>query len=74
MLRLMGLPATSRCPDVTVQRRADGLELRFSGPGAEQVIDVDARLLGPGADVEHEELVLLHELGRRGYRVRRLAP
>src|SRR4051812_45958478 len=43
MLRLMGLPATSRCPDVTVQRRADGLELRFSGPGAEEVIDVDAR-------------------------------
>jgi hypothetical protein len=73
MLRLMGLPATSRCPDVTVRRRVDAIELRFSGPDCEQALDVDARLLGRGADLEGEELALLAELARRGYRARRLA-
>jgi hypothetical protein len=74
MLRLMGLPATSRCPRVAVRRRAGGLELRFSGPGHEQAFDVDARLLGPAVDLEAEELELLSELARRGYEVERLPP
>ena len=74
MLRLMGLPATSRCPRVTVRRRADAIELRFTGPDCEQALDVDARLLGPGADLEREELALLSELTRRGYDARRLEP
>jgi hypothetical protein len=74
MFRLMGLPAISRCPDVTVRRRVAAIELRFSGPGGDQALDVEARLLGPGADLEREELALLAELERRGYRVQRLAP
>jgi hypothetical protein len=50
------------------------LELRFSGPDCDYAFDVDARLLDPGADLEIEELTLLAELERRGYRVRRLDP
>ena len=69
MLRLMGLPATSRCADVSVRRRATVLELRFSGPDCDYAFDVDARLLDPGADLEIEELTLLMndliELARR---------
>jgi hypothetical protein len=74
VLRLMGLPATSRCPRVTVQRHGDGIQLRFSGPACDQPVDVDRRLLGPGADLEREELGLLAELTRRGYEVQRLEP
>jgi hypothetical protein len=74
VLRLMGLPPTSRCPDVSVRRRPATLELRFSGPDCDHAFDVDGRLLGAGADLEIEELTLLAELERRGYRVRRLDP
>jgi hypothetical protein len=74
MLRLAGLPATTRCPQVTVRRRAAAIELRFSGPECDQAFDVDARFLAPDADLESEELALLVELGRRGYEVRRLEP
>jgi hypothetical protein len=70
----MGLPAPSRCPDVTVRRRAAAIELRFSGPQCDQALEIDARLLGAGADLEAEELALLSELGRRGYRTQRLEP
>jgi hypothetical protein len=70
----MGLPATTRCPDVSVRRHPAMLELRFSGPQCDQALDVDARLLGEGADLETEELALLAELERQGYRVRRLPP
>jgi hypothetical protein len=74
VLRLMGLPAISRCPEVSVRRRPAALELRFSGPDCYQAFDVDANLLGPEADMELEELTLLADLERRGYHVRRLAP
>jgi hypothetical protein len=74
MLRLTGLPATTRCPGVTVRRREASIEIRFSGPACDQAFDVDARLLGPDADLEAEELTLLAELARRGYEVRRLQP
>jgi hypothetical protein len=74
VLRLMGLPATSRCPDASVRRRPSELELRFSGPDCDERFDVDAAQLGADADLEREELQLLAELGRRGYRVRRLEP
>jgi hypothetical protein len=74
VLRLMGLPAISRCAEVSVRRRPAALELRFSGPDCDHAFDVDARLLDAGADLEVEELTLLAELERRGYRVRRLDP
>ena len=70
----MGLPATSRCPDVSVRRRPGLLELRFTGPRCDEALDVGAAQLGPDADLESEELRLLAELGRRGYRVHRLQP
>lgn len=74
VLRLMGLPATSRCPRVTVRRRATAIELRFSGPSCGEGFDVDAHMLGADADLEAEELALLAELQRRGYRAERLQP
>jgi hypothetical protein len=74
MLRLAGLPAATRCPRVSVRRRAAAIEIRFSGPDCDQAFDVDARFLSPDADLETEELALLVELGRRGYEVRRLEP
>ncbi|HWH93113.1 MAG TPA: hypothetical protein VNT03_04570 [Baekduia sp.] len=74
MLRLMGLPATGRCPRVAVRRHRGGIQLRFTGPDCDQPVDVDRRLLGPGADLEREELALMAELRRRGYEVQRLAP
>jgi hypothetical protein len=74
MLRLAGLPAATRCPRVSVRRLAAAIEIRFSGPECDQAFDLDARFLGPDADLESEELALLAELGRRGYEVCRLEP
>ena len=71
MIRLTGLPATSRCPDVSVGRGEDRIEIRFSGPGHEVSMDVEHRFLG-GADPEEEELRLLARLEEMGYRVRRV--
>jgi hypothetical protein len=70
MIRLTGLPALSRCPDVIVSGREDRIELVFSGPGHEMVMDVDHRFLGD-ADPEEEELRLLGRLAAMGYRVTR---
>jgi hypothetical protein len=71
MIRLTGLPAPSRCPDVTVGRGEDRIEILFSGgPGEDVRMDVEHRFLG-GADPEEEELRLLARLTELGYRVTR---
>jgi hypothetical protein len=70
MIRLMGLPALSRCPDVTVSRDDDGIAIVFSGAGSEIRMDVEWRFLGD-ADPEGEELRLLAALAEMGYRVTR---
>jgi hypothetical protein len=70
MIRLTGLPAPSRCPDATVTRGDDRIEIVFSGPHHEVRMDVEHRFLGD-ADPEAEELRLLARLGELGYRVTR---
>ena len=72
MLRLTGLPATTRCPRATVRRAPGRIELRFAGPDCDQGFDVDLSLLGPDADPETEELRLLAQLEAMGYAVQRL--
>jgi hypothetical protein len=74
MLRLMGLPARTRCPKATVRRGTGRLELRFLGPVCDEGHDVDLGLLGPDQDPEAAELWLLAELEARGYEVERLPP
>jgi hypothetical protein len=73
MIRLTGLPARARCPDVTVGRGEDRIEIVFSGPAGEMRMDVEYRFLGD-ADPEEEELRLLARLRGMGYRVTRAAP
>ena len=71
MIRLTGLPAPSRCPDVTVGRSEDRIEILFSGGTGDDVrMDVEHRSLGD-ADPEEEELRLLARLTEMGYRVTR---
>jgi hypothetical protein len=70
VIRLTGLPALSRCPDVRVARAAGGIEIRFSGPDHELAMDVEDRYLG-GQDPEEAELRLLARLAEMGYRVTR---
>ena len=74
MLRLMGLPARTRCPQASVRRAKGRIELRFRGPDCDQGLDVDLALLGEAADPEAAELRLLADLEARGYTVERLAP
>jgi hypothetical protein len=71
VIRLTGLPALSRCPDVAVGRDDDRIEVVFSGPAHEVRMDVDHRFLGE-ADPEEEELRLLARLSEMGYRVTRM--
>jgi hypothetical protein len=71
MIRLTGLPARSRCPDVAVRTETERIEIVFSGPHGEVRMDVEERFLG-GADLEAEALRLLARLREMGYRVTRL--
>jgi hypothetical protein len=71
LIRLTGLPAPSRCPDATVGRSEDRIEVLFDGgPGDPVRMDVEHRYLGD-ADPEEEELRLLARLAEMGYRVTR---
>jgi len=71
MIRLTGLPAPSRCPEATVGRSDDRIEILFSGGTGDEVrMDVEHRFLA-GADPEEEELRLLARLTEMGYRVTR---
>jgi hypothetical protein len=74
MLRLMGLPARTRCPQATVRRSQAGIELRFLGPDCDEGLDVDLERIGPGEDLEAVELRLLAQLEAMGYAVERLLP
>jgi hypothetical protein len=74
MLRLMGLPARTRCPKATVRRAEQRIELRFSGPDCDQGLDVRLDMLGAEADPEGAELRLLAQLEGLGYEVERLPP
>jgi hypothetical protein len=74
MLRLMGMPASARCPEVTVRRGKQRIELRFRGPECDEGFDVDLEMLGPEADPESAELRLLAQLESLGYDVERLPP
>jgi hypothetical protein len=74
MLRLMGLPARTCCPQATVRRSEAGIQLRFVGPDCDEGLDVDLGRLGPGEDLEAVELRLLAELEAFGYAVERLSP
>ena len=48
MLRLMGLPARTRCPRATVRRSQAGIELRFLGPDCDEGL----ALAGKGSEAE----------------------
>jgi hypothetical protein len=74
MLRLMGLPARTRCPHATVRRSEAGIELRFLGPDCDEGLDVPPGRLGSGEDLEAVELRLLAQLKALGYEVERLLP
>jgi hypothetical protein len=70
MIRLMGLPAVARYPEVSVTREDERLILRFGGLGDEQVMAVPLEYVG-AEDEEAAELRLLAQLQRFGYRARR---
>jgi hypothetical protein len=72
VLRLMGLPAISRCAQATVRRAGGRIELRFVGPECDEGLDVDLGLVGPDEDPEGAELRLLAQLEALGYAVERL--
>jgi hypothetical protein len=70
MIRLMGLPAVARYPEVSVTREDERLILRFGGLGNEQVMAVPLKYVG-AEDEEAAELRLLAQLQQIGYRARR---
>jgi hypothetical protein len=74
MLRLTGLPAHTRCPQASVRRVPNRIELRFTGPSCDEGLDVDLAMLGSDTDPEAAELRLLADLAERGYAVERLPP
>ena len=74
MLRLMGLPARGRCPEATVRRTPDRIELRFAGAECDEGFDIELAMVEPEADPEAVELDLLAQLDELGYAVKRLPP
>jgi hypothetical protein len=67
MLRLTGLPAVLRFPDVTLRRYDDRFELHFDGRGEMTTIEIPYFTL-EGEDLEATQLRLLASLQQRGYR------
>jgi hypothetical protein len=76
VLRITGLPSSSRYPRATVRRGEGRIEIVFSGDEGATQIDADLRLLGPIEDLESVELDLLAKLQAQGYdaRLDRRAP
>ena len=70
MLRLVGLPSVARYPEASVTREDERLIIRFGGLGDEQTMSVPLKYIG-AEDEESAELMLLAQLQRIGYRVRR---
>jgi hypothetical protein len=72
VLRLVGLPSVARYPEASVSRGEEHLVIRFDGLGDEQTMSVPLKYVGT-EDEEGAELMLLAQLQRIGYRVRREA-
>ena len=73
MLRLVGLPSVARLPEASVVREGEYLIIRFGGIEDEQTISIPLKYTG-SEDGEAAELMLLAQLQRIGYRVRRGSP
>ena len=73
MLRLVGLPSVARHPEASVVREGEYLIIRFGGIEDEQTISIPLKYTG-SEDGEAAELMLLAQLQRIGYRVRRGSP
>ena len=73
MLRLMGLPSVARYPEASVVREEEYLIIHFGGLEDEQTISIPLKYTGT-EDGEAAELMLLAQLQRIGYRVRRGSP
>ena len=73
MLRLMGLPSVARYPEASVVREGEHLIIRFGGLEHEQTVGIPLKYTG-AEDGEAAELMLLAQLQRIGYRVRRGSP
>ncbi len=73
MLRLMGLPSVALYPEASVIREEQHLIIRFGGLEEEQTMGIPLKYTG-SEDGEAAELMLLAQLQRIGYRVRRGSP
>jgi hypothetical protein len=73
VLRLVGLPSVARHPEASVVREGEYLIIRFGGIEDEQTISIPLKYTG-SEDWEAAELMLLAQLQRIGYRVRRGSP
>jgi hypothetical protein len=73
VLRLMGLPSVARYPEASVVREGEHLIIRFGGLEHEQTVGIPLKYTG-AEDGEAAELMLLAQLQRIGYRVRRGSP
>ncbi len=73
MLRLVGLPSVARHPEASVVREGEYLIIRFGGIEDEQTLSIPLKYTG-SEDGEAAELMLLAQLQRIGYRVRRGSP
>jgi hypothetical protein len=73
VLRLVGLPSVARHPEASVVREGGYLIIRFGGIEDEQTLSIPLKYTG-SEDGEAAELMLLAQLQRIGYRVRRGSP
>jgi hypothetical protein len=69
----MGLPSVARYPEASVVREEEHLIIRFGGLEDEQTMGISLEYTG-SEDGEATELMLLAQLQRIGYRVRRGSP
>jgi hypothetical protein len=66
----MGLPSVARYPEASVVREDEHLIIRFGGLKDEQTMGIPLKYVG-AEDEEAAELMLLAQLQRIGYRVKR---
>ena len=77
MIRLMGLPAVERAPQVRLERTTEAVMLWFLGVEDERPVHrvaLPRYTLNAGEDLETAELDLLARLRRLGYDARRISP
>ena len=70
MLRLMGVPSVARFPEASVAREGEHLIVSFGGVEDEQTMGIPLKYTG-AEDEEAAELMLLAQLQRIGYKVKR---